>query len=94
VSNFTDADNTIKREKADSLSHLIGSKDEELRLLPDLSNGFEKDARRNFSEMEKMALIEEDGAATNTKKLDIKGTHYENQSASEIALTILPMLGL
>lgn len=84
------------REKADtSLSHLIGSKNESINFLPDLSvRGIEKDARRNFSELDKFALIEEDGQASNAHKIDVKGTHYENQSADEIAMMILPMKGL
>lgn len=76
----------VGQEKArDGLSHLIGAKDEAVRFLPDLSP-MEKDARRNFSEREKYALIEEDGAASNAHKIDTKGTHYEDQSASDIYL--------
>lgn len=87
---------TQKREKGlDALSHLLGTKDEEITFLPDLSHeGLNKVARRHFTEREKIALIEEDGAASNAHKVDVKGTHYENQSASEIAMMILPMLGL
>jgi hypothetical protein len=81
-----DATERNYQEKAgDSLSHLIGSKDETVRFLPDLSpQAIVKDARRNFSEREKYALIEEDGAATNAHKIDVKGTHYEDQSINDI----------
>lgn len=92
-----DATDGNHREKAhDGLSHIIGSKDEAVRFLPDLSKprNIEKDARRDFSEREKYALIEEDGAASNAHKIDTKGTHYETQSASEIAMMIMPMKGL
>lgn len=83
------------REQADSsLAHIVGSKDEELHFLPDLNGGFQKESRRNFSEREKWALIEEDGEATNARKIDVKGTHYETQSPAEIAMSILPLMGL
>lgn len=77
-----------------SLAHVIGSKTEDLHFLPDLKGGFQKDSRRNFSEREKWALIEEDGNATNAQKIDVKGTHYENQTPAEIAMSIMPLLGL
>lgn len=127
-------------EKGTTLSHLIGTKDEDVHFLPDLSKTAEvvqdvtcfgcghtgdwsehqntcdncgtvldetnstlnlgpsghtgKTARRDFSEREKYALIEEDGEARNVHKLDTTGTHYEDQSAAEIARMILPLKGL
>lgn len=92
---YATEDQSNRTEKAtSSLSHLIGSKDEDVRFLPDLSKTpIEKDSRRHFTEMEKLSLIEEDGAATNSHKVDVKGTHYETQSADEIALMILPLKG-
>ena len=92
-----DAEELVLNEKAgfSNLSHIIGSKDEEVRFLPDLSKkSIEKDARRHFTEREKWALIEEDGQAVNTTKLDIAGTHYETQSVAEIAMAIMPLKGL
>ena len=87
--------NEIQEKVKIDLSHLIGSKDEDVRFLPDLSKkSIEKDSRRDFSEREKLALIEEDGEAHNAHKVDVKGTHYENQTAAEIALMILPLKGL
>lgn len=85
----------VSTEKAeDGLSHLIGSKDEDVHFLPDLSNkSIDKESRRNFSEREKWALIEEDGEAHNAHKVDVKGTHYENQTADEIAMLIMPLKG-
>lgn len=92
MSPFKDA---IQEKAGDSLSHLIGSKGDPVCFLPDLSHeALQREARRNFSEMEKLSLIEEDGEASNTTKIDVKGTHYENQSADEIAMNILPLLGL
>lgn len=84
------------REKADrDLGHVLGSKDETVRFLPDLSRKtIQKDARKDYSEMEKHALIEEDGQASNRSKVDVKGTHYESQSAAEIAMSIMPLKGL
>ena len=83
------------REKAErSLSHIIGSKNEDIHFLPDLSNKITKETRRDFSEREKWALIEEDGEAHNARKIDVKGTHYENQTADEIAMLIMPLKGL
>lgn len=156
----------VGQEKAESsLSHLIGSKDEEVRFLPDLpktaasawtymdsderidhlvswhavpekkikkklgpsdasqdyadaldafhdtgdptgahtrlrsaeiphTHSSSKEARRDFSEREKMALIDEDGEAHNAHKVDVKGTHYETQTPSEIAMMIMPLKGL
>lgn len=82
-------------EKGTTLSHLIGIKDEDVHFLPDLSSKpVGKHARRDFSEREKYALIEEDGEAHNVHKLDTTGTHYEDQSAAEIARMILPLKGL
>lgn len=86
-------DETRFRETGD-LSHIIGAKDEEISLLPDLAMGIEKDSRRHFTEREKLALIEEDGEASNATKLDIAGTHYENQSSADIAMMIMPLKGL
>ena len=109
--------NDVSTGKAeDGLSHLIGSKDEDVRMLPDLSKKgnhvhslpdlrspyghthkisplIDKESRRDFSEREKWALIEEDGEAHNARKIDVKGTHYENQSADEIAMLIMPLKG-
>lgn len=87
------------QEKVGSdLSHLIGTKDEDVHFLPDLSptseGGIEKDARRHFTEREKNALIDEDGEAHNAHKMDTAGTHYENQSAADIAMMIMPLKGL
>lgn len=79
------------------LDHLLGAKDEEIRMLPDLAPkraALSKAARRRFDEREKLALIEEPGEASNADRIDVAGTHYETQSASEIAMSILPMLGL
>lgn len=40
--------------------------------------------RTDWTDHEKQALINEDGEATNKKKLDLRNTHYETQSAIEI----------
>jgi hypothetical protein len=87
----------VEKATKNGLSHIIGSKDEDVRFLPDLSQDsaqISKESRRNFSEREKWALIEEDGEAHNAMKIDVKGTHYENQSADEIAMLIMPLKGL
>lgn len=92
-----DAEELGLNEKAgySNLSHIIGTKDEEVRFLPDLSpKTIEKDSRRHFTEREKWALIEEDGQAVNATKIDVAGTHYENQTPAEIAMTIMPLKGL
>ena len=80
----------------DNLNFLLGDKNEDLRFLPVLeeSEAITKNARRNFNEREKIALIEEDGAASNRTKIDVAGTHYEDSSASEIAQMIMPLKGL
>lgn len=76
--------------------HVLGNKEEILEFLPDLeeAEGIVKDARRNFNPLEKQALIEEDGQASNRQKIDVAGTHYEHSSASEIAQMIMPLKGL
>lgn len=75
--------------------HVLGFASEEVRSLPEFpAEGLTKEARRNFSEAEKLALIEEPGDASNKRKLRIKGTHYENNSTSEIAQMIMPLKGL
>lgn len=76
--------------------HVLGDKGEVLGFLPDLeeSEGIVKDARRHFNPLEKQALIEEDGEASNRGKIDVAGTHYEHSSASEIAQMIMPLKGL
>lgn len=92
-----DIDNTGEAKQEQSthgLAHILGSKDESLRMLPDLSSGISKDSRRHYNELEKISLIEEDGEASNKHKMDIKGTHYETQSAAEIAMQIMPLKGL
>lgn len=79
----------------DNLNYLLGDKNEELNFLPDLDDSkITKDARRHFNEREKVALIEEDGQASNRVKIDVTGTHYEDSSVSEIAQMILPLKGL
>ena len=94
VNTLDTTDGNEFREKAHGLSHLIGSKDETVRFLPDLSpQRIEKDARRSFSEREKYALIEEDGDASNAHKIDVKGTHYEDQSVTDIYL-MMPIRGI
>lgn len=89
---------TFRHQAGRGLSHLLGAADEQLDFFPALSSPenlvISKEARRDFSEREKRALIEEDGEAVNKKKLNIKGTHYENSSVAEIAQMILPMKGL
>ena len=90
-----DAEDTEIEKVSSDLSHIIGSKDEDVRFLPDLSKkSIDKESRRNFTEREKWALIEEDGEAHNAAKIDVAGTHYENQSANEIAMMIMPLKGL
>lgn len=74
--------------------HVLGFASEEVRSLPEFPDGLTKEARRNFSEAEKLALIEEPGEASNKRKLRIKGTHYETNSTSEIAQMIMPLKGL
>lgn len=80
----------------DNLNFLLGDKSETLSFLPSLNepSKMTKDARRKFNEREKIALIEEDGQASNRSKIDVQGTHYESSSASEIAQMILPLKGL
>lgn len=80
----------------DNLNFLLGDKGETLSFLPELdgSTSITKDARRHFNEREKIALIEEDGQASNRIKIDVAGTHYEDSSVSEIAQMILPLKGL
>lgn len=90
---------TFRHQAGRGLSHLLGAADEQLSFFPTLpspedSASISKESRRNLSEREKRALIEEDGEARNKKKMDIKGTHYETSTASEIAMMILPMKGL
>lgn len=79
-----------------NLNFLLGDKNEELSFLPNLeeSSSITKDSRRHFNEREKIALIEEDGQASNRAKIDVAGTHYEDSSANEIAQMILPLKGL
>lgn len=74
--------------------HVLGFASEEVRSLPEFPDGLTKEARRHFSEAEKLALIEEPGEASNKRKLRIKGTHYESNSTSEIAQMIMPLKGL
>lgn len=82
-------------DEYDPLAHLIGSKDERLRFLPDLhKSAISKEARRRFNEREKLALIEEEGAASNAHRIDVRNTHYESQSAQDIALLMMPLKGL
>ena len=82
-------------ESYDELNHLIGVKNEKIELVPSFDSGFEKDSRRRLSEREKANLIDEDGLASNfSEKADIAGTHYQNNSASEIAQMIMPLKGL
>jgi len=79
------------------LSHLIGTKNEKITLVPSFDNGFEKDSRRRMSEREKSSLIEENMgtiAHNFAGKSDITGTHYEKNTASEIAQMIMPLKGL
>ena len=92
---ITEEDYESIEKVGSNLSHIIGSKDEEVHFLPDLSiSPIGKEARRDFSEREKWALIEEDGEAHNASKIDVKGTHYESQTADEIAMMIMPLKGL
>lgn len=58
------------------------------------NSSLNKQARKHFTEWEKLALIDEQGEASNLDKLDVTGTHYETQTPSEIALSILPLKGL
>jgi len=81
----------------DELSHLIGTKNEKITLVPSFDNGFEKDSRRRMSEREKANLIDENIgviASNFGSKSDITGTHYEKNTASEIAQMIMPLKGL
>lgn len=80
----------------DNLNFLLGDKSESIKFLPDIDEPgtIIKDSRRRFNEREKIALIEEDGQASNRSKIDVAGTHYESSSASEIAQMILPLKGL
>lgn len=81
-------------ESPESRRHVLGFAAEEVRSLPEFPEGLTKEARRNFSEAEKLALIDEPGDASNKRKLRIKGTHYENNSVGEIAQMIMPLKGL
>lgn len=76
--------------------HVLGSKGEEITFLPSLDEpaGISKEARRDFNSFEKQSLIDEDGQASNRVKIDVKGTHYETSSTSEIAQMIMPLKGL
>lgn len=76
--------------------YILGFKDEEINFLPALeeAEGIKKDARKSFNPLEKQALIEEDGSASNRSKIDVAGTHYEHSTASEIAQMIMPLKGL
>lgn len=74
--------------------HVLGFAAEDVKSLPEFPEGLSKEARRHFSEAEKLALIEEPGNASNRRKLRIKGTHYESNSTSEIAQMIMPLKGL
>lgn len=80
----------------DNLNFLLGDKNESLRFLPALDEAepIQKDARRHFTEREKGDLIDEGGQATNRIKIDVTGTHYEDQSVADIARQILPLKGL
>lgn len=76
------------------VAHVIGDRDTPSSFLPKFASGMSKTARKRFSPLEKQALIDEPGTASNLEKIDIRNTHYEKQSASEIALLILPLKGL
>ena len=79
------------------INHLIGFKNEELRILPNFNEGFTKDSKRRLNKLEQRDLIEENWGVTASnfsKRGDISGTHYENHSTSEIAMMIMPLKGL
>lgn len=80
----------------ESARHVLGFASEDIRSLPEfeVEGGLTKEARKNFSEREKLALIDEPGEASNKHRLRIKGTHYESNSTSEIAQMIMPLKGL
>lgn len=78
----------------DQIGHVIGSRHDDLCLLPDLDAPAFHMARRALSELEKASLIDERGQASNKAKLDLQGTHYEKYDPSEIAMMILPLKGL
>lgn len=54
--------------------HLIGVGKDKIVSLPRLSRTATKTAA--LSEAEKLALVEEDGSASNVHKLNLDGTHY------------------
>lgn len=76
--------------------HVLGNKNEKITFLPELNEtqGIVKDARKSFNPLEKQALIDENGSASNRSKIDVAGTHYENSSVAEIAQMIMPLKGL
>ena len=82
----------------EDINHLIGSKNEEIRILPNYNEGFSKDARRSrLNGLQKRALIEESWGTTASnfvEKGDISNTHYEKHNKSEIAMMIMPLKGL
>lgn len=55
--------------------HLIGAGKERIQSLPSFDK---KTASKTaaLSEAEKLALVEEDGSASNSHKLNLSGTHY------------------
>jgi len=71
----------------DDINHLIGFKNEELRVIPDFNSGFTKDSKLN--KLQQRDIQEESWGVTASnfaEKGDISGTHYERHTMSEIAL--------
>ena len=67
----------------DQFRHVIGSASETISMLPKLP--VSKIARRHLTDIERQALVEEEGEASNKHKLDLAGTMYEDFSADDIA---------
>ena len=75
--------------ETEEINHVLGFKNEEIRLFPDQDSGFEKDSRKHLNKMQQRDLIEENWGETASnfaKKSDISGTHYEKHNKAEIAM--------
>lgn len=82
-----DADNFDPGRSYKSFGHLLGDRTASISMLPDIQRVAKTvEARADFSLSEKMALIDEDGAAGNAHKLNLDGTHY----VSDASFTIDP----
>lgn len=74
----------VSKQQRHATRHLLGDNEDPIQSVPDMQRISHRVRTAALTAGDRKAITEEAGAATNSHKLDLKGTHYEQGDAFDL----------